>query len=96
MMTDPIAAMRDPNMSEASAVALYESGWWTLYIARDVALAQLKQERLCMPFEEFHAVVEQTIGGPVMTHEFLNMKALAPASRDPHATAGPPKENVLE
>ena len=75
-MTDPIVAMRDPDMSEATAVALYENEWWKSYPARDVALAQLKQDRLCMPFDDFKDVVTQAIGGPVWTHEFLNMKAL--------------------
>jgi hypothetical protein len=62
--------MRDPDMSKASAIALYESGWWKLYPARDVALAQLGQARLCMPYDDYRRIVEDVIGGPVYTHEF--------------------------
>jgi hypothetical protein len=50
--------MRDPDMSKASAIALYESGWWKLYPARDAALAQLGQARLCMPYDDYRRIVE--------------------------------------
>jgi hypothetical protein len=68
-MTDHLTTIADPNLTHETALALSETGWWKLYPPRDVALAQLRQERLCMPFDEFQRLVVQVIGGPVFTHE---------------------------
>jgi hypothetical protein len=75
-MSDSMSAMHNPEMTREEALRLYGNGWWKLYPAREVALAQLQQERLCMPFDDFQHVVEEAIGGPVWTHEFARPQAL--------------------
>lgn len=37
---------------------------------KEIAIFQVTQEKLCMPFSVFHKAVEKTIGRPVLTHEF--------------------------
>lgn len=44
--------------------------------ARQKALFQLNQNKLCMPFPIFHEAVEQALGRPVFTHEFAKPMAL--------------------
>lgn len=77
-MNEPmtIDTVRDPNITRELATALYHSRWWVGLPVRDVALAQLRQPLLCMPFGEFHEVVEKAIGGPVWTHEFARPEAI--------------------
>jgi len=36
----------------------------------DLVKMQLFQDRLCMPFNEFHRAIESVLGRPVWTHEF--------------------------
>ena len=75
-MSSMIEAIANPDMTREQAIAIGESGWWKLYPARDVALAQLRQPFLCMPFGDFHRIVEDAIGGPVWTHEFARPASL--------------------
>ena len=37
---------------------------------KQIAIFQISQEKLCMPFDVFHEAVEKTIGRSVFTHEF--------------------------
>ena len=37
---------------------------------KEIAVFQITQNKLCMPFSVFHEAVEKTIGRPVFTHEF--------------------------
>lgn len=64
-------------LTSEEAVELAESGWWKGLPAKEVALAQLQQERLCMDFGDFHKAVEDATGRSVFTHEFVNHKHLA-------------------
>jgi hypothetical protein len=73
--TDLLNQVRNATTKE-QAIALGTTGWWNLYPARDVALVQLRQDFLCMPFGDLHKVVETAIGGPVWTHEFARPDAL--------------------
>ena len=64
-------------MTKDQAVALYESCFWNAMTARDIAMFQLFEDRLCMPIEIFHAAIEEALGRPVYTHEFgLNRDGL--------------------
>ena len=64
-------------MTEGQAIALYESGWWKEKTAREICMFQMFEDRLCIPFGEFHAAVEKALGRPVFTHEFgLNRDGL--------------------
>lgn len=75
-MTDYLTRMANPNMTREEAVELAGSRWWLLYMHREVALAQLGQPLLCMPFDAFHESVEKALGGSVWTHEFWDMAGL--------------------
>lgn len=57
-------------MTKDEAIALYHSGFWESMTAYDRALFQLSEPLLCMPFDVFHASVEEALGRPVWTHEF--------------------------
>ena len=59
------------------AIAFSESGEWSSLTARGKAELQMLQDKLCMPFTEFHKAIEMTLGRPVYTHEFgLNWEGL--------------------
>lgn len=65
------------QLTQEQAVRLAESGWWKTKSAAEAALFQLQQDRLSMPFDEFHRVVEEALGRGVWTHEFaLNRTGL--------------------
>lgn len=57
-------------MTKEQAIKLFESKFWEDMTATQVALFQLQEEKLCMPFDIFHGCVEEALGYPVMTHEF--------------------------
>ena len=57
-------------MTKEEAVALYQSKWWEGRTPEEITGFQLFEERLCMPFGEFHEAVEKALGRPVYTHEF--------------------------
>jgi hypothetical protein len=63
-------------MTKKQAVALAKSGWWRRCSAREVALFQLSERRLCMDFGAFHAAVEKALGRSVWTHEFADPQRL--------------------
>lgn len=64
-------------MTKEQAIALYESGWWKNKTPRQIAMFQMFEDRLCLPFGEFHKAVEEALGRPVFTHEFgLNRDGL--------------------
>jgi hypothetical protein len=60
------------------ALEMAQSKWWEGMSDRDVAMFQLHQPLLCIPFDIFHATVERALMRPVFTHEFAsgNMEKL--------------------
>ena len=65
------------TMTKEEALAFFESGAWREMSDRERAEFQLFQDRLCMPFDEFHGAVERTLGRPVFSHELgLNREGL--------------------
>lgn len=68
-MSNPIEKMSN-EITRKEAIELGESGWWKNMPAKDVALAQLQQDRLCMDFGDFHAAVEKALGYSVFSSEF--------------------------
>lgn len=69
--------MSQRQLTRDEAVALYESGKWKTWPAAELAVFQLQQDRLCVPFDAFHGAVEKLLGRPVYTHEFgLNRAGL--------------------
>ena len=57
-------------MTKNEAIKLAETEWWKGLPADVVTGFQLFEELLCMPFEEFHRAVGESLGRPVFTHEF--------------------------
>ena len=51
------------------AIALAATKWWEGRDPRDVALFQLENRLLCMPFDVFHQAIEAALDRPVWTHE---------------------------
>lgn len=58
------------NLTKEQAIQMAQSGWWLGMEPRSIAMFQLHEPMLCMPFHDFHVAVEQALGRPVMTHEF--------------------------
>jgi len=58
-------------MTKKEALEFHDSGKWKDMSHKELALFQLKEEKLCVPFSTFHEAVEKAIGRPVFTHEFV-------------------------
>ena len=63
-------------MTKKEAVAMFNSGWWKTKTPVEIAAFQLNEERLCLPFHEFHIAVEKALGRSVYKHEFADRDAL--------------------
>lgn len=65
------------QLTKEEAIALYDSGEWLAWTDMQRASFQLVQDKLCMPFDEFHGSVTRALGRDVFTHEFgLNREGL--------------------
>lgn len=65
------------QLTREQAIAFHDSGAWKQMDAKARAVFQMEQDKLCMPFSEFHAAIEEALGRPVFTHEFyLNRDGL--------------------
>lgn len=60
------------QLTKNQAIEMAKSEWWKDKPAKDVALFQMQQDKLCMDFSEFHRCMEETLGRPVWTHEFAS------------------------
>lgn len=58
------------QVSKEVAIKIYDSGKWKRWTAEQKVKFQLFQDRLCMPFGDFHAAMQEVLGRPVWTHEF--------------------------
>lgn len=65
------------EMTEEEAVKFYKSNWWEDYSDEYVALVQLSQSRLCMPFGEFHLRCERAAGVSIWSHEFIKPELIS-------------------
>ena len=64
-------------MTKPEALKMFDSKWWVGKSAREIVSFQLFEEKLCMPFGDFHEAVEKALGRSVWTHEFgLNYDGL--------------------
>lgn len=63
-------------LTKKQAIKLATSGAWREMSVRARAEFQLFEDRLCMPFDEFHKAIEETLGRPVFTHEFAELNHL--------------------
>lgn len=62
--------MGNKQFTKEEAIALYKSGWWKGKTSREICALQLYQDKLCMPFSEFHKAITEALGRSVWTHEF--------------------------
>lgn len=58
-------------MTKDQAIALAETRWWKDKTPRQVAMFQLFEDKLCMPFDLFHQAMEVALKRAVFTHEFV-------------------------
>jgi hypothetical protein len=64
------------SIGPENARRLYDSGWWQGLSARRVALLQLKTTEAILPTVEFHRLLEEALGHPILPDELLNLDAL--------------------
>ena len=57
-------------MTKDEALAKYATRWWERATAEETVAFQLFEERLCCPFDVYHAAIEVVLHRPVWTHEF--------------------------
>ena len=58
-------------MTREEALEKVTTEWWKTASTKEIVAFQLYEDRLCMPFDLFHAAVEKELGRPVFTHEFV-------------------------
>jgi hypothetical protein len=58
------------QLTEKQAIKLGESEIWKNMTDEEIVKFQLFQNRLCMPFAEFHRAIEVVLKRSVFTHEF--------------------------
>lgn len=56
-------------MTSEEAIALSKTEFWKHLTHKEIAAFQMKEEKLCMPFDVFHEAVTKALGRPVWTHE---------------------------
>lgn len=59
-------------MTKEQAMAMAETGWWKDLPDSAVVAFQLFESKMCMPFSEFHKLLEGCLGRPVFTHEMAS------------------------
>ncbi|BAV64777.1 DUF7736 domain-containing protein [Sphingobium cloacae] len=64
------------QFTKEEAVAFAEEGKWSSLSPSERGLLQLRQDRLCMPWEKAHEGVTALLGRPVYTHEFADPDSL--------------------
>ena len=65
------------QFSKEQAIKFYNSEVWKDMSDKDLVKFQLFQDRLCMPFEVFHATMSKILKRDIYTHEFgLNRDGL--------------------
>lgn len=64
------------QLTKEQAIAFYQTKCYENMSYRQKAEFQIEQDRLCMPFDVFHEAIENTLGRPVFTHEFVNREGL--------------------
>jgi hypothetical protein len=64
------------QLTPEQAVEFYEKGEWKNWTLKEIALFQLHQQFLCVPFPLFHEAIEALLERSVWTHEMADSKAL--------------------
>jgi len=58
------------QLTREEAIAFAEAEKWIHMSKKEIAFFQFYQDKLCMPFEVFHAAMEDTLGHEILTHQF--------------------------
>lgn len=69
-------SLKMKQLTKEQAIAFGKSKAYEGMSFRMIAKFQLSQRKLCMPFNVFHKAVEEALGRPVYTHEFVNPELL--------------------
>lgn len=64
------------QMSRQEALDYAASRRWEVLTPKELAVLQLRQDRLCVDFSAFHAGMTELLGRPVYTHEFADPDSL--------------------
>lgn len=64
------------KLTKDEAIALHDSDIWKDWSPQELALFQLEQPLMCVPFSNFHEATEVLLGRSVWTHEFAQPKVL--------------------
>lgn len=71
------AADKPGPITREQAVTMAASNWWVDMTPRDIAMFQLHEDMLCMPWHVFMGALEAALGRNVYTHELaLNRDGL--------------------
>jgi hypothetical protein len=84
------------GLTRDQAVALSESGWWKSKTPQEIVTFQLFEERLCMPFADFHEAMESAVGRPIWTHEFTRAAVNGLIGEFLKGKPLPSKQEILE
>ena len=93
MEYDEIVLKMTGQLSEEMAIELFESKWWEPIGLAKAAWLQLHQERLCMPFGEYHKAVSFLLGRAVYNHELANSEALI---AEVHSGKSPTLQEIMD
>lgn len=93
-----LRALVASKLPEELAKALYVSRWWEGedFTQAEVAMIQLKQERLIVPFGLFQDAVTELLGRPVYTHEFSRPEVLIAEAEGRREAPRSPVESLRE
>lgn len=64
------------QLTKEEAVEFADNRRWEKMTAKERGLFQLRQDRLCMPFNKVHEGITELLGRSVWTHEFAKPDAL--------------------
>lgn len=84
------------RLTEDEAIALSKTGWWKDRTAEEIMRFQMAEERLAMPFGEFHEAVEEALGRPVWTHEFVDPDRLMAELDGDEPTPENPNQHAVD
>ena len=76
-------------MTEEEAIQLASTKWWKSKTNEEIVEFQIREPRLCCPFEVLHKAVETWLGRPVWTHEFADTQALIDEKEGKRGFEGP-------
>jgi len=64
------------QLTKEQAIQFADNEIWRGMSNGEIALFQIDQEFLCMPWQVFHKAVSKALDRPVFTHEFANADRL--------------------